>query len=245
MYQFTIHVAGLNIGIGSVWYRAMSRSKDYLTDAEPDFYVYSSTQEIEAARPGYIAMNNETDPLDRDIELSVLLAKIADKLVDYNKLLMHGTVVAIDDSAYMFTAPSGTGKSTHVYKWLKYVPGTYVVNGDKPFISTGAQPMACGTPWAGKEHWQANTNVPLKAIVLMERSEENSIHEITFKEAFPRLLQQTHKPDDLTKLGKTLEMLRSLSPAVKFYRFKFNNRLSDAHAVSYQALTGHALPEAE
>lgn len=64
---------------------------------------------------------------------------------------MHGTVVDHNGQAYMFTAPSGTGKTTHAKLWLDNLPDAFIVNGDKPFIIAGdEQPKACGTPWAGK-----------------------------------------------------------------------------------------------
>lgn len=239
MYQFTIQVAGLNIGITTIWKRLMIRARDYLTNEKPDFCVRSSQEEIDLLRYSYTVANNETDPLDRDIEMALILTKIADELEKYNIFLMHGTVVAVNGLAYMFTAPSGTGKSTHVYKWLKHVPGAYVVNGDKPFVIAGEVPMVCGTPWAGKEGWQTNISVPLKAIVLMNRSYNNQIREIPFREAFARLLQQTHKPNDLMKLNSTLHLLNSISSSVKFYHFDFNNFLPDAFEVSYQALVGN------
>ena len=47
---------------------------------------------------------------------------------------MYGAVVADDGSGYMFTAPSGTGKSIHVALWKKYFENAEIINGDKPFI---------------------------------------------------------------------------------------------------------------
>ena len=129
---------------------------------------------------------------------------LSSAIINCDTFMMHGAVVAYKEKAYIFTAPSGTGKTTHVRKWLDNLPDAFVVNGDKPFIITGDTPMACGSPWCGKERWQTNTQVPLAAIVLMERGEENEIREISFKEAFPGLLRQTYQPKETDKLIKTL-----------------------------------------
>ena len=168
-----------------------------------------------------------------------ILCKLANSFLDLNVILMHGAVIGLNNSSYLFTAPSRTGKTTHILKWLERLPDAYVINGDKPFIkllNDGTQPLACGSPWAGKENMYTNTNVPLKAIICMERAEENSIHVISFSEAFPILLQQTYRPDDEEKMRKTLRLLQQLNGYVKFYKFKCNNYQEDCFNVAYTAL---------
>ena len=138
--------------------------------------------------------------------------------------LMHGSVVALDNQAYMFTAPSGVGKTTRTRLWLDLYPDSIVVNGDKPLIKiTSTEAIACGTPWCGKEGWNTNTMVPLRAIFLLERAdegEESSCEEISLGKAFPFLLQQTHRPEDPDLMRKTLSLLKSLEGKVKIYRFR-------------------------
>lgn len=65
---------------------------------------------------------------------------------------MHGAVVAWKDQGYLFTAPSGTGKSTHLALWKKYLGDqAEVINGDKPFLKVMEDEVwVYGTPWAGK-----------------------------------------------------------------------------------------------
>lgn len=168
-----------------------------------------------------------------------ILHKMADAFLDLNVLLVHGVAVGFHNCSYLFTAPSRTGKTTHVLKWLEFLPDAYVVNGDKPFIKLpddDSQPLACGSPWAGKEKMFTNTMVPLKAIIFMERSEENTIHEISFAEAFPFLLKQTYRPDDEEKMKKTLKLLQKLNGFVKCYKFQCNNYKDDCFDVAYNAL---------
>jgi len=136
--------------------------------------------------------------------------------------LMHGAVIAMDDQAYMFTAPSGTGKTTRIRLWQKQYPSSIIVNGDKPLIRISKDKIiACGTPWCGKEGWNTNTMVPLRAIFLLERSDErNSIEEISLGSAFPALLQQTYRPDESELMRKTLLLLKSLEGKVKIFKFR-------------------------
>ena len=110
------------------------------------------------------------------LETLVLLRKIAEELPDRDTFLMHGAVISWKDNAYMFTAPSGTGKSTHISLWRKYLgEGVQSINGDKPFLSVSdTEVRAYGTPWAGKERWQHNTSAPLKGICILSQAKENS-----------------------------------------------------------------------
>ena len=179
------------------------------------------------------------------IETYALQRKVAESLISFSTFLMHGAVIAVDkQNSFMFTAKSGTGKTTHIRKWLENDPEAFVVNGDKPLIKvTDSEAIAYGTPWCGKEHLNTNIGVPLRAIVLMERSEDNEIEEISFSQAFPTLLQQTYRPADADKMRKTLSLLSALNGKMKFYRFRFNNLKPDAFRVSYEALTGKTAKE--
>lgn len=87
------------------------------------------------------------------LETLAALRKIADFMPEKDCFLMHGAVVAWKDQGYLFTAPSGTGKSTHLALWKKYLGDqAEVINGDKPFLKVMEDEVwVYGTPWAGKE----------------------------------------------------------------------------------------------
>ena len=73
--------------------------------------------------------------LDARAAEKLLLHKlITEELLSFDTLLLHGAAVAVDDVAYLFTAKSGTGKTTHIQNWTENIWGAYVVNGDKPYI---------------------------------------------------------------------------------------------------------------
>ncbi len=99
-------------------------------------------------------------------------------------------------------------------------PDSVVINGDKPFIKVTPEDIfACGTPWSGKEGWNTNEMVPLRAIYLLERSENNEIQEIDLGKAFPFLLQQTHWSVDPKAMQTTFRLLKAFDGRVKVYRF--------------------------
>ncbi len=231
MNAFRIMVAGQVAEILSEYRPASSLYADYRTNRPCDFQIILTDEDLDTELYG--------DKKKIVIKPPVILKKMADGLLNYDILLFHGAILAHQDRAYLFTAPSRTGKTTHIIKWLEHLPDAYVVNGDKPFIKfsdDGTPPLACGSPWAGKENLYTNTMVPLKSIILMERAEENRIEQISFAQVFPALLQQTYRPDDEEKMRKTLRLMQRLSPAVSFWRFQCNNFKDDCFDVAYNAL---------
>ena len=112
-----------------------------------------------------------------------------------------------------------------------------MVNGDKPLIKIDdAQAIACGTPWCGKEGWNTNTMVSLRAIFLLERvadGEADSIEELTFRKAFPYLLNQVYCPKEPELMKKTLSLLKTLDGRVKIYKFR-STPTKEAVKLSYE-----------
>lgn len=232
--SFCVSIAGRRVGIHTRFSDLHTRCGDFLCEGEPEIEISADENDMERER----AEAEKALRGNGNLEDLAIHRKIGEAMLDWDTFLMHGAVVAVGQSAYMFTAASGTGKTTHVKKWLDSVPGAYVVNGDKPLIKiTDSGAVACGTPWRGKERMGANVMTPLKAIALMERGENNAIREIPFKEAFSFLLQQTHRPSDPEKMKKTLALLSQMNGKVRFYKFVFNNLKDDCFAVAYGAMT--------
>ena len=224
-----ITLAGRCVEINSLYDEVYNLCSEYLTnDGSPDFTVAVSPEDIEFERMKSIRedMSKYMHPVlypDSYLETLAVYRKIAVGMLKYDTFLMHGSVVATCGDAYLFTAPSGTGKTTHIKLWLENIPDSYVVNGDKPLIRVReGYCEACGTPWSGKERMNTNVMVPLRAICLLERGVENSIEEISFLEAYTKLFQQTYLPTEADYVRKTMELIRKLSESVHFYRLACN-----------------------
>ena len=161
---------------------------------------------------------------DEYLEPLALLRKVAEELFAFDTILFHGSVIAVEGVAYLFTAKSGTGKSTHTRLWRQLLgEKARMVNDDKPFLKiTQEGVLACGSPWMGKHRLGSNIQVPLKAICILERGESNEIHRIQPKEAVHMLLQQSSRPLDPGKLPKYLDLMDLLSQKVEFYRLRCN-----------------------
>ncbi|QUC68198.1 hypothetical protein [Aristaeella hokkaidonensis] len=237
MYNFKIKIAGRIIDVETLHTRPQAICRGYTTDGVADFKIVSTQSEIDKDKKVCETANHgKCDAWDGLAEEYTLLRLLADRFIDEGVLLYHGAAIALSGKGYIFSASSGTGKTTHINLWRKNKPETVVVNGDKPFILTGEVPYICGSPWAGKEGYNTNTIVPLNAVVFLERAERNSIREISFIEAFPYLYQQAYRPEPIEKVRKTLQMIQSLQGKVSFYEFKIDNFQDDCFQVAYDAL---------
>ena len=225
------------IEIHSLYKTVAYHCKEYMTQEGPaDITVTVTQADIDAEREFAAKELGQSVVLsDNNLEINAVHRKISIACVGHNLFMMHGSVVAVDNCAYMFTALSGTGKSTHTNLWLKNIPGSFIVNGDKPFLHVGDTVSVCGTPWCGKEHLHTNIAVPLKAIVLLERGTTNEIEEISFREVLPTLLSQSYRNADKTHLSMTLALIQKAAQSLRFYRLKCNME-DEAALVAYNAL---------
>ena len=218
-------VASIKIEIDCLYGSHFNQFKAYLKDFQtPDIVLTISQEDIDHERSKHpemktpdIVVENPRVTVTFDygcLEPFVALHKLAEAIIPFEVFLMHGAVVEKDGFAYMFIAPSGTGKSTRVQLWKECYPDSIIVNGDKPLIKNSSEAiLACGSPWCGKEGWNTNTMIPLRAIFLLERAAENdssTIEEISIGEAFPFLLQQTFCPTNprIRKIFRTFTIIR-------------------------------------
>ena len=229
MREFQITLAGRQIGIRSLHDEVFHLCRDYLSDApEVSFLVETTPEDIrfeqekslrEAALEGKPA-GFYPEPY---LETLAVYRKIAARMPEYGTWLMHGSAVAVGEEAFLFTAASGTGKTTHTRLWLEQIPEAYVVNGDKPLLRLrNGFCEVSGTPWSGKENMNRNVIVPLRAICFLNRGAENRIEEISFREAAPLLLQQSYRSNDSSAMQKTMALVKSLGDCVRFYRLFCN-----------------------
>ena len=158
-------------------------------------------------------------------------------MIDFDTILFHGSVVAVDGIGYLFTAKSGTGKSTHTRLWREYFgERAVIVNDDKPLLKiTDSGVTAYGTPYNSKHRLGTNISVLLKAICILTRAAENHIEPITRDHAYTMLLQQVYRPADILKMAKTLKLVDRLADRVKLYKLDCNMEISAA-IVAYEGM---------
>ena len=104
-------------------------------------------------------------------------------------LLIHASLVRNKGYGYPFIAKSGTGKSTQVSMWLRYIPGSDLMNDDNPIIRVVNDELwIFGGPWSGKTPCYRNVKAKLGAITRIDRAMQNSIEKLSPIEAFASLL---------------------------------------------------------
>ena len=226
--MFYVRLAGCVIGIDPLYEEIRTLCKPYcVSEAVPDFTVHVSAEDLEQEERLTRRNNKITGvPLDYTpdyLETIAVYRKIASAMPAFDSFVMHGSVVSTQGQGYMFTAPSGVGKTTRTRLWLDAIPGSEVINGDKPILRVTEQGVyAYGTPWCGKEGWQSNISAPLRAVFLLERAEdgrENELRELSQAEAFPLLLRQTYMPAESEARQKVLQLLRTALGKMKVYWF--------------------------
>lgn len=236
VYTFTISVAGYNIAVESEHEYTYKMCVSYLTSADPDFCIKIFPEDVLYE----IALNRSNLPVSgrlyEDCEFLALLRKIEDELIERDVLLIHGAAITLDNRSYLFTAKSGTGKTTHICRWLQNRPDLKIINGDKPFIRVKETPLICGSPWAGKEGFSQNIQKPLNAIVILQRYPENIIRRISFSDAFPFLLRSIYLPFDAEKRNKAIKLLVSMNQKLSFFKYQMNNLKDDCFQVIYDEI---------
>ncbi|MBR5444631.1 MAG: hypothetical protein IKV57_00815 [Clostridia bacterium] len=158
-------------------------------------------------------------------------------MLDHDTLLFHGSCVAVDGIGYLFTASSGTGKSTHTRLWREYFGERAVmINDDKPLIRlTETGSVVYGTPWNGKHRLGRNLSVPLASICLLARDTENHIAPVDRHTAFPMLLQQAYRPQDPADMLKMLTLVTRLADNVRLYQMGCSITI-DAARIAYEGM---------
>ena len=211
-------------------------------EREPDYCIETTMEDIENERVKAAEENRleglpETDYLDNHLETTAVYRKIADAFINDGIILFHGSVIAVDGQAYLFTAKSGTGKSTHTTLWRElFAERAVMVNDDKPLLEIGNEGVTVhGSPWNGKHNRGNNVSVPLKALCILERGEKNEIEKVNATDVLPMILQQTNRMSDPQKLLKTLELVETMLRIVPVYRLKCNMDI-EAAKVAYEGM---------
>ena len=165
----------------------------------------------------------------------------------YSKLIqlkkgfpLHASAVALNQQAYLFSAPSGTGKSTHTQQWINEYGGrgAFIINDDKPaLVYDQGVWQVYGTPFSGKTDLNRNVKVPLKAIAVLERGRENEISRIPMAQAVYSILNQSIRPSNPVDMEKLMWMLDSVLREAPVYRIKCNIS-GEAARLAYAEMLG-------
>ena len=224
MVDFTVKLADLLFPVcGSDTARAFF--EDYITDDTGGEPIRLTPEILDGERQFLRRINDPAaDAPAPFLETLALFRIVAEQLPAYDRALFHGSSLAIDGRGVLFTAKSGTGKSTHTRLWREvFGERVVMINDDKPFLHiTPEGTRIFGTPWRGKHRLGSNISAPLGAICIVCRGAENRIQRVTPREALPTLLQQIYMPKEPRMLRQTLALADRLAKTVPVYRLRCN-----------------------
>lgn len=143
---------------------------------------------------------------------TVLNAIAAEHLIaQAGGFVFHSSYIRVGAEAILFTAPSGTGKSTQAELW-SVLRGAEIINGDRSAVRLrDGQAVACGIPFAGSSQICKNVTLPLKAIVYLSQGKETTIRKLRGAEAFRRVWEgvsvNTWDKEDVNKVMDTVQQV--------------------------------------
>lgn len=227
MNAFAMEIAGFVFSVEPLFGSTRAYCADFLSEKDEQYRICVTREDLLREQD---LLNIEADEeglkrrkfSDMFLERSVIQRRVAESLVARNVMLMHGSTVAVDGKAYLFTAACGTGKSTHTRFWRDvFGVRAVMVNDDKPFLRLENDGVyAYGSPWNGKHGLGSNVCFQLQGICVLRRGPENVIrradtaewmdfiaHQCYLSEQAPQLLEA------LTRLVPLWEMECNKDPA--------------------------------
>lgn len=161
------------------------------------------------------------------------------QLLALGGMVLHSSAVEVDGKAYLFSAPCGTGKSTHTALWESTF-GTdraRVFNDDKP-------PLRCldgvwyayGAPWCGKDGLNRNRKVPVAGICFLKQGPENRIRRLSSAEAIHHILwQSAYRFRSVERMDMMLHLVDRLVRKIPVYELE-NRPEPEAAILSYETM---------
>lgn len=220
MISFCIEICKIVIEINCNRELSKKYCAKYLCDIKPEISI---------------TVSNNRKHKSEILEIQYL---VTEALASRGVLLMHGSAISVDGNAYIFIAPSGTGKSTHTALWRQsFGERALMINDDKPFIkvNSNGECLVYGSPWDGKHRLSSNIGAPLKAICCLNRGVNNQIDKITVKEALPTILTQIYNSEDYISESHILSTLDIVTSNTKIYELSCNMEI-DAAKIAYEGM---------
>lgn len=240
----TYRIANVLVRIESLHVDVHELCQAYRCDEEPELVVRTDQADIDFERERSKAADDLVGHAthtssDGYLETLAVYRQAAEAMPTLGVVLVHGSCVAVDGRAYLFCAPSGTGKSTHARLWRELLgERALMVNDDKPLIRVAdGSAIACGTPWDGKHRLSINVAVPLRAVCLLGRGEVNHIERASAEGAYTALLGHVYRPFDPAALALTLGLVERLTSCVTLWKLSCTIDIAAA-ALSFSSMSG-------
>ena len=206
------------------------RKYEYYGDLDVQMVIDTPTYEM------YSSQNRECS--FNEYEHSVRGLYFYRQLIDFDGLMLHASAIVVDGKAYLFSAPSGTGKSTHTGKWLEMLGNkAFILNDDKPAIRILDDDIyAYGTPWSGKYDISENVVAKLQGICFLTRDNENWIRRMPPMQAFSRLFHASLRNLTKEQSEKECQLITKMISRISIYEMGCTPTI-DAAKMAYEVMS--------
>ena len=213
-------IAEMNIAVEAIYEKTYDYLEDYQVDSgEYELYI-APTEEMIRHEAELGEELHGTSGSMYICEAVAILRVICDYIINKGGFFLHCSCLMYRGEAIVFTAPSGTGKSTHSALWRKYLgEEVRMINDDKPLVrERDGRFVIYGTPWKGKHGIGENISAPIKAVVFLRQAPENKAEKLDPITALSLILQQTVLPTKKQDLSLLLDMLGRMLESVQLIR---------------------------
>lgn len=202
-------------GVFGVWYHQQHEHRLFL---DLQGCAYAELQDYGDRKTLLISEESPNDLIRYTLLNHLALDKTMN---EHGRLLLHASFIETERGAVLFTAPSGTGKSTQAELWRQH-RGATIINGDRAGIWRGEQGwLAGGVPWSGTSGISLNRILPLRAVVILRQGPENVLETPRASESLKALMEQTTiNPWNREMYLRTQQHLIDLIQSVPVYRLR-------------------------
>lgn len=146
----------------------------------------------------------------------------AEHLLAQNQgFILHCSYIERNGKAILFTAPSGTGKSTQADLW-NLLRNATIINGDRAAVRmVKGQMIAEGIPFAGSSKYCENRSLPIEAIVYLGQAPQNKVERLTGSKAFRAIWEGVSvNVWDASDVAKCMDIVKKIVEEISVYRLE-------------------------
>lgn len=223
-------IAELNVEMTPQFPRLTRQCGPYLASGTPDFSVMPD--------PADQADANMARRTPEEQEYICCSAVFCRSILRHGRFFLHASAVVSEGEAYLFSAPSGTGKSTLTAHWCRQFPGSFILNDDKPVLWPGDSGItAWGSPFSGKSDLQVNRTAPVRGICFLKQDRENRIRTLGQTESLALMLNNTWRPKDSQRMDRLLDMIERVVTEIPVYELRCTGE-PEAARLAHEVMKG-------
>ena len=216
---YEVNYAGFPVRYSFIYPKTRYLFKRYIKPSYSENYDIRSTEErIERARKLL-----PEDSEDAYIEYRTLIALTARELLKYRYCIFHCASFVYRGYAWLLTAPSGTGKTTQYFNWMKLFPDEItMISGDMPVLCLNENSVITVNPssWNGKEDIGNQISAELGGIIYLEQGDKNMISPLSARDGLIDIYRQfivlPDTEEEIISLAKIIDCMFRRYPVMKY-----------------------------